>query len=155
MPRAGTLFVALGLAVAASVAPAQAPSEFEARLSWVPISVAQQADVGGQGSATARLSRSRLSIEGRFEALPAPATRARLHHGVATGASGPAIGELDVTAATDGRFEGTIELDRAQRAALLAGKLYVQIHAARGVPPDDAVLRGWLLAAEAPRSRSR
>lgn len=153
MPRCNAFFVALGLAAAAGLAQAQSPDTFTARLSAVPISVAQLSEVGGEGEATATLSRSRLSIAGRFEGLPAPATAARLHRGAATGVSGPAVAELEITPASDGSFEGNVELNREQREALLAGHLYLQIHAALGVPPDNAVLRGWLLAPRAPSTR--
>lgn len=141
------LAVTLSLAIVASLVSAQAPDTYEARLSWVPISGAERGDVGGQGSATATLTRSQLSISGSFEALPASARSASLHQGVATGARGPAIAELEITSAASGLFSGTVELSRNQRAALLAGHLYIQLHAERGVAPDNAVLWGWLLPA--------
>jgi hypothetical protein len=151
MPRRSVRLAALGVTAAASSALAQSPDTFIARLSFVPISIAELGEVGGEGTATATLSRSRLSIEGAFEGLPAPATTARLHLGAATGASGPAIAELTITHAAAGSLKAEVALDREQRAALLAGHLYVQLHAQRGVPPDNAVLRGWLLA---PRTSS-
>ena len=149
MGLAGTLSLATAaaLALVAGLASAQAPDNYEARLSWVPISGAERGDVGGHGSATATLTRSRLAISGTFEGLPGPATLASLRFGVATGARGPAIAQLEITRAASGRFSGTVELDRDQRAALLAGHLYIQLHAERGVAPDNAVLWGWLLAA--------
>lgn len=153
MPRCSAFFVVLGLAAASGLAQAQSPDTFTARLSAVPISVAQLSQAGGEAEATATLSRSRLSVTGLFEGLPAPATAARVHRGAATGVSGPAIAELDIAPARDGAFEGTVELNREQREALLAGHLYLQIHAALGVPPDNAVLRGWLLAPRAPSTR--
>lgn len=128
------------------LALAQAPDTFSVRLSWVPISLAEQNAVGGEGSATANLSRSRLSIEGSFSGLPSAATRAVLHRGVATGASGPAIADLEVTQGMEGTISGEVSLDRDEREALLAGHLYIRLHAEVGVPPDHAVLRGWLLA---------
>lgn len=155
MPGRRTLLAALGLVLAASLAVAQSSGGFAARLSWVPISLAQQVDVGGQGEATATLSRSSLSIQGSFEGLPAAAVAVRLHRGAATGASGQAFAELEVTRAMEGRFEGDVELDRAQRTALLAGHIYIQLYAERGVEPDNAVLRGWLLARQAAGTRRR
>lgn len=134
-----------GLTVVASGALAQDAGVFGVRLDWVPISGAERNDVSGSGSAMATLSRSRLSIEGCFEGLPAEATQASLHHGVATGARGPAIAELEITKAASGELAGNVDLTREQREALLAGHLYIQIHAARGVAPDNAVLWGWLL----------
>jgi hypothetical protein len=143
---------ALCLMALAGHALAQGSGTLSARLGWVPISLAQQAEVGGQGTVTASLTGSRLSIAGTFDGLPAAATAARLHSGVATGAGGPAIADLEVTHATSGTLSGDVELDRDARAALLAGHLYIQLHAERGVPPDNAVLRGWLLGE---RSASR
>lgn len=137
-----------GLTIVATAALAQDANVFGVRLDWVPISGAERNDVSGSGSATARLSRSRLSIEGCFEGLPAEATQASLHQGVATGARGPAIAELEVTHAASGTISGTVDLTREQREALVAGHLYIQIHAARGVAPDNAVLWGWLLTSQ-------
>ena len=137
---------------AATTALAQDNSTFGARLDWVPISGAERSDVSGTGSVTATLARSTLSITGCFEGLPAAATRASLHRGVATGARGPAIAELVLVPAepdTTGALSGDIDLSREHRAALLAGHLYIQLHAARGVAPDNAVLWGWLLATQA------
>lgn len=139
--------ITLALVLAASATLAQSGGDtFAAYLDWVPISGAERNDVGGGGSATATLSRSRLQITGCFAGLPAAATRASLHRGVATGARGPAIADLTITKGADGTLTGAVELDRAQRDALLAGHLYIQLHAERGVPPDGAVLWGWLLA---------
>ena len=135
--------VVLGLLVMASAALAQ--DSFTAYLDWVPISGAERNDVAGAGSATATLSRSQLTITGCFAGLPAAATRASLHQGVATGARGPAIAELTITKSPDGTLTGGVELDREQRAALLAGHLYIQLHSERGVAPDGAALWGWLL----------
>jgi len=148
--------LAIGLIGVAGFVPAQAQETFTARLSWVPISGAERGDVAGQGSATATLTRSQLAITGSFEGLPAAATRASLHQGVAVGARGPAIAELRVTNARDGEISSDVELNRDQLAALMAGQLYVQVHAERGVAPDNAVLWGWLLGSvETSSSRRR
>ena len=125
---------------------AQTPDSFSAYLDWVPISGSERDDVAGKGSATARLSRSLLSITGTFEGMVAPATRASLHQGVATGVHGPEIAELEITKTASGTFDGKVTLSRGQREALLAGRLYLQLDGERGVPPDNAVLWGWLFA---------
>ncbi|MBN1239266.1 MAG: CHRD domain-containing protein [Gammaproteobacteria bacterium] len=144
--------VGAGFAAAAGPLSAQGPRRFTARLGWVPISGAERADVAGRGSAAATLSRSRLSITGSFEGLPAAATAARLHQGVATGARGPAIADLEITRADHGDIEGEVELDAEQIAALRAGFLYVQVHAeGKGVPEDGSVLWGWLIPADRAR----
>jgi hypothetical protein len=152
MPRQVLSFVAF--VTVSSLAFAQSPNDFTARLAWVPISLAEQHLVGGEGQATADLSRGRLSIRGSFSGLPAPATAARLHRGAATGAGGPPIADLEVTPSSEGTFNGEIELDREQRAALAAGLLYIQLYAEPGVPPDNAVLRGWLLENDGSRLAS-
>jgi hypothetical protein len=140
----------LGFVLSAGAVLAQSADAFTAYLDWVPISGAERNDVAGGGSATATLSRSQLSISGCFTGLPAPATRATVHRGVATGARGPEIAELTVTKHSDGTFDGSVELDREQRAALLAGHLYIQLHSERGVAPDGATLWGWLLTNQRP-----
>jgi len=138
----------VGLTALASLGLAQDAGVFGARLDWVPISGAERNDVAGSGFVTATLSRSRLSIMGCFEGLPAAATRATLHQGVATGARGPAIAELTVTKQPNGVVAGNVDLSREQRDALVAGHLYIQLHAERGVAPDNAVLWGWLLSSQ-------
>ena len=138
----------VGLTALAGPGIAQDAGVFGARLDWVPISGAERNDVSGSGFVTATLSRSRLSISGCFDGLPAAATRASLHRGVATGARGPAIAELEITKSAKGVVAGNVELTREQRDALLAGHLYIQLHAERGVAPDSAVLWGWLLTSQ-------
>jgi hypothetical protein len=140
----------VGLIAIAAFAIAQEPNTFNARLDWVPISGAERNDVGGTGGVSARLSRTGLSISGCFEGLPAAATRAGLHLGVATGARGPEIAELTITKAANGTVSGDVALSREQRDAVLAGHAYIQLHAERGVAPDNAVLWGWLLANQRP-----
>ena len=147
------LVLALGLMAAATPlfaqAPelAQGPGAFTARLSWVPIGGSERNDVAGDGSATATLSGSRLSITGAFEGLPAKATGAKLHQGVATGARGPGtvIAELRVTGGASGKLSGDVRLSAEQLAALKAGQLYLQIYSEKGVLPDHSTLWGWLL----------
>lgn len=131
-----------------SIAGAQALNEFSGRLSWVPVGGRERADVGGSGSLTASLTRTELTVSGAFEGLPAAAVSASLREGVATGARGPVIAELEVTRNSSGSISGEIRLDRGQIAALREGRLYVQLHGERGVEPDNAILWGWLLAEE-------
>jgi CHRD domain len=153
MTRPTAAIFALGLTAVAGLALAQNQNTLTARLSWVPISTSLQKDVSGKGSAMASLSGRRLTVTGAFEGLPAAATLAELRRGVATGAAGPAIAELTVTHAASGTLLGEVELNRDQRAALLAGQLYIQLYAEHGVPPDNAVLRGWLLSPAPERER--
>ena len=138
----------IGVCLAAGLVPmrlalAQTADSFKARLDWVPISGAERNDVAGNGIATAKLSRRRLSVTGSFEGMVAPATRASLHYGVATGVRGPEIAELEITKGRGGTFEGEVTLNPEQHDALLAGRVYLRLDAERGVPPENAVLWGW------------
>ena len=140
---AGILVLAL-LATGLGLA-AQGGEKFSARLGWVPISGAERANVTGKGTATGTLSGTRLTIAGTFEGLAAPATVARLHHGIAKGARGIAIADLTIDKAQAGKISGTATLTPEQVSDLKAGRLYVQVHSAKGVEPDGANLWGWLL----------
>jgi hypothetical protein len=148
MGRLGVAAVALSLLAAAS-AFAQPPRNYTADLGWVPIGGAERNDVAGEGTATATLSGSRLSISGSFTGLPAKVTGAKLLRGVAKGARGsagtPAVAELRVSGDTSGKLDGDVRLTPDQLAALEAGQLYVQIYSEKGVLPDHDTLWGWLL----------
>ncbi len=112
----------------------------------MPIGGAERNDVAGEGKATATLSGSKLSVTGSFDGLPAKATGAKLHHGVAKGArgAGTAIGDLRVTGGASGTVSGDVRLSAEQVEALKAGRLYLQIYSEKGVLPDHATLFGWL-----------
>jgi hypothetical protein len=137
---AALVFLALPLA-------AQRADTFNAQFEWVPIGGAERNDVAGEGSATARLAGSNLTIEGSFAGLPAKVTGARLRQGVAPGARGPAlvIADLRVTGDVSGTLSGDVRLKPDQVTALKAGQLYVEIYSEKGVLPDHATLFGWLL----------
>jgi CHRD domain-containing protein len=77
--------------------------------------------------------------------LAAPATVARLHSGIAKGARGAAIADLMVTQAAAGKLSGSIDLTPQQVESLKQGKLYIQLHTDKGIPPDGSTLWGWLL----------
>ena len=85
------------------------------------------------------------AISGAFDGLAAPATVARLHRGIAKGARGAAVGDLTVTQAASGKLSGSVDLTAEQVEALKQGKLYVQLHTAKGVQPDGSTLWGWFL----------
>ncbi len=138
---------ALALLAAVAIVPAEAQTTFKAPLSWVPIGGAERASVTGEGSATATLSGSRLSITGSFEGLPAKVTGAKLLQGVAKGARGAApaaIADVSVTGDTRGTLSGNVPLSAAQVDALKGGQLYLQIYTEQGVLPDHSTLWGWL-----------
>ena len=144
-----SVYVATLLAVAGlcSVGAAAQTKPYAARLSVVPLTVAMQDTVAGQGSATATIDGNRLLIEGTFEGLRSPATVARLH--MATPAMrGPAIGDLTVTAAVRGTLKGSVELNERQRAALEKNSLYIQVHSEKA---PEGNLWGWLFPQEVKR----
>jgi len=126
---------------------AQGGEKYTARLGWIPIAGANdRANVSGKGSVTATLAGTKLTFSGTFEGLPAPATMAQLHRGVAKGARGPVMSDLTVTKAAAGMITGTADLSAADVEALKAGRLYVQVHSEKGLPKEDgATLWGWLL----------
>jgi hypothetical protein len=123
----------------------QSTDTYTARLGWVPTTPADRPNVLGKGSATATLAGRKLAIAGTFEGLAAPATVARLHQGIAKGARGSSIADLTVTQAASGKLSGSVDLTMEQVEALKQGKLYVQLHTSKGVPPDGSTLWGWFL----------
>lgn len=140
--------VAITAALVASAVPlaAQSGEKFAARLSAVPIAGPNnRGDVTGKGAATATLTGRRLSITGTFEGLPAAATIARLHQGIAKGARGAAITDLTISKSASGTLSGSVDLTQPQVEALRQGKLYIQIHGEKGVAPDGSNLWGWFL----------
>ena len=149
---AAVLFYILLTAVGTN---AQTGDKYTARLGMVPAAnAAQQANVTGKGAATATLAGTRLTVSGSFEGLPAPATAARLHQGIAKGARGKAIADLTITKAASGTISGTVNLTAEQVEALKAGKIYLQVHSERGIPVeqgkvqpevDNSNLWGWFL----------
>jgi hypothetical protein len=132
-------------ATAFSVVLSAQTDTYTARLGWVPTTPADRPNVTGKGSATATLAGRKLTIAGSFDGLAAPATVARLHRGIAKGARGAAIADLAITQAASGKLSGSIDLSAEQVEALKQGKLYVQLHTAKGVPPDGSTLWGWFM----------
>jgi hypothetical protein len=137
--------IAISAATLSAPVSAQTGDTYTARLGWVPTTPADRPNVIGKGSATGTLAGRKLTISGSFDGLAAPATVARLHQGIAKGARGSAIGDLTVTQGASGKLSGAIDLTADQVEALKQGKLYVQLHTAKGVPPDGSTLWGWFL----------
>jgi hypothetical protein len=145
--RQGVLFALLAASLVTAGGTslaAQAGDKYNARLMWVPIAGTERANVTGKGAVTATLSGTRLTIAGSFDGLAAPATVARLHRGVAKGARGPALADLTITKAASGEITGAVTLTKEQLDDLQQGRLYVQVHSAKGVAPDGSNLWGWL-----------
>ena len=137
------LFVLLALlGFAGGNASAQTKAHFRARLSTVPIDVAMQNAVAGQGSAIATLNGTTLTIQGEFAELKSPATIARLHRSPVKGIRGPAIFDVSASAGLSGKLSAVLELTPAQIDDLKAGRLYLQLHSEKA---PDGNLWGWLL----------
>ena len=130
-------------AMPSSVQAQGGPEKYSVRLEWVPIAGGEQ--VTGKGAATATLSGKALAISGSFEGLGGPATIMRVHQGIAKGARGKAVSDIQVPKAASGTFMATVTLTDEQVAALRQGKLYLQLHGEKGLAPDGANLWGWFL----------
>jgi hypothetical protein len=136
----------LVLALAAAV---QTPAgTMRARLAPVPIDLAMQDTIAGQGTATAALSGTTLKVDGTYRGLHSPATSVRIYESAIAGTRGPLVGEFASPGGTSGTFTGTLTLTPAQAAAFAKGRLYVQLQTT-GAP--DGTLWGWLLPPKGPR----
>jgi hypothetical protein len=122
---------------------AQNGEMYRTRLSVVPLDVAMQATVAGQGSVTATLAGTKLTVNGTAEGLRSPATVAHIHRG-APGIPGPAILDLAITKTTTPTISGTVDLTPSMVEDLKNGQLYVQLSSERA---PDGNLRGWLMHA--------
>jgi hypothetical protein len=137
--QALVLFSALLLSAAAAAAPAA--EKYHTRLSVVPLDVAMQANVAGQGAVNATLDGNKLTVSGDAQGLRSPATVAEIHRGP-PGIPGPAILNLTVTKTTTPTIGGTVELSPSMVQDLKSGQLYVQVNSERA---PDGNLRGWLM----------
>ena len=124
-----------------------ATQTFRARLSPVPIDLAMQSTIAGEGTVTATLVGATLTVTGTFANLKTPATVAKIHIG-AKGIRGPAILDLTVTKATSGKVGGTFELSPPQVDALRNTRFYIQLHSEKA---PEGNLWGWLLPQESRR----
>jgi CHRD domain len=138
--RRGLIAIAAGGMVAMRARAAEA-AIYRARLSVVPIDVAMQKLIAGQGEATATLAGRMLSVSGNFSGLRSPATDAHIRRGP-KGIPGPAILDLTIDHATEGKLSGSFALTPSQLSDLTSENLYIQINSERA---PDGNLRGWLL----------
>ena len=127
----------------ACAALAQNAAVFRTRLSPVAMDATMRATVAGDGSASARLTGTKLTITGSFEGLVSPATIAQVRRSPVTGMRGPAVFDLTVTKGTSGTIGGSFGLTAAQAEDLRKGRLYIQLHSEKA---PDGNLWGWLLA---------
>jgi len=114
---------------------------YRTRLSVVPLDVAMQATVAGQGNVTATLVGNKLTVNGTASGLRSPASDAHIHRGP-KGIPGPAILDLQVTKSTTPTISGTVDLTPQMVQDLKDEQLYVQLNSERA---PDGNLRGWLL----------
>lgn len=114
---------------------------YRTRLSVVPIDVAMQANIAGQGSVTATLQGNRLTVSGNAQGLRSPATVAEIRRGP-PGIPGPVILNLTVTKSATPEISGTVDLTPSMVQDLKDGQLYVQVNSERA---PDGNLRGWLM----------
>jgi hypothetical protein len=121
---------------------AQAPETYKTRLAPVAIDAAMKATIAGDGSATAVLNGSKLTVSGTFEGLKSNATMAHIHQGTATGVRGDKLLDLTIDKATQGKLSGSFDLTPDQIDRLKKGHWYVQIHSEKA-PAGN--LWGWLL----------
>jgi hypothetical protein len=128
-------------------AVAQGVTVVEARLSPVAMDATMRATVAGSGTVSARLTGSRLVVNGSFEGLLSPATIAQVRQSKITGVRGPAVFDLAVTKAgipttNSGTIGGAFDLTAEQAESLRKGRFYVQINSEKA---PDGNLWGWLL----------
>jgi hypothetical protein len=138
---AGPLRIALAFLLAL-VCVAQKPEFYKVRITPVPMDAAMKVNIAGSGSATATLAGNKLSFKGSFEGLLAPATKAQLHRGSATGVRGPVFFELTIDHAPAGNVTGSFDLTADQIESLRKGRFYIEIASEKA---PDGNLWGWLL----------
>src|SRR5579884_3334541 len=118
---------AAGLFLAITVA-AQAQDTYKTKLYPVPSDQKTRPQLAGTATISATLSGNKLSVNGTFEGLLSPATKAEVRAGVLAGVRGPVVGELMVTKATRGSISGSVDLTPQQVATLKKGGIYIQLY---------------------------
>ena len=119
-----------------------AEQRFATRLTAVAYDGAMRANVQGDGQVSAILDGTKLTLSGRFTALPSAATTAKLYSGPGIGVPGDAILDVQLSGQADGTLSGIFILNRKQLAALRQGHVYVQVNSQRA---PEGNLWGWLL----------
>ena len=99
-------------------------------------------NIAGLGSATATLAGTALSVNGTFDGLLSPATKAEVRRGTLPGVRGPVIFNLTIPAATSGKLSGTFSLTAEQIEGLRKGQFYIQLASEKA---PDGNLWGWLI----------
>jgi len=131
------------LLIAAFAGTAQgAEQKYATRLTAVAYDGAMRANVQGDGQVSATLDGNKLTVSGRFTALPSSAANARLYSGPGIGVPGAAILDMQLSGQTEGSLSGSFTLNSKQLAALRQGHVYVQINSQKA---PEGNLWGWLL----------
>lgn len=138
--------LAMLLPGSAPAARAQTGKTYQARLSALPVDgPPMMATIAGNGSVTAVVTGTRLTITGTFTALKSAATQVKIHRAM-KGVRGPAVLDLPPpTRADAGEITGTVELTPSQMDDLERERLYVQLSSEKA---PDGNLWGWLLPVE-------
>jgi len=116
--------------------------KYATRLTAVAYDGAMRANVQGDGHVSATLDGSKLTVSGRFTALPSSATNVRLYSGPGIGVPGGSILDMQLNGQTEGTLSGSFTLNSRQLAALRQGHVYVQINSQKA---PEGNLWGWLL----------
>jgi len=119
-----------------------AAQSYATRLDAVAYDGAMRANVQGDGQVTATLDGNKLTLSGRFAALPSAATGAKLYSGPGIGVPGAPLLNLQFNGQTEGTLTGTFTLTGTQLTALRQGHVYVQINSQKA---PEGNLWGWLL----------
>jgi hypothetical protein len=129
--------------IAALPGAAQAAEQrYATRLTAVAYDGAMRANVQGDGQVSATLDGNKLTVSGRYTALPSSAANARLYSGPGIGVPGAAILDMQLSGQTEGSLSGSFTLNSKQLAALRQGHVYVQINSQKA---PEGNLWGWLL----------
>lgn len=119
-----------------------ADQKYATRLTAVAYDGAMRANVQGDGQVSATLDGNKLTVSGRFTALPSSATNAKLYSGAGIGVPGGPILDLQLNGQADGALSGSFTLNSKQLAALRQGHVYVQLNSQKA---PEGNLWGWLL----------
>ena len=136
------VLAALAALFVPSVLTGALADDYATRLTAVAYDGAMRANVQGDGQISATLDGKRLTVTGRFTALPSSATTAKLYSGAGIGVPGGPLLDLQLNGQTDGVLSGSFTLNSKQLTALRLGHVYVQINSQKA---PEGNLWGWLL----------
>jgi len=114
--------------------------KYQTDIGPTPLDGSNRANVLGRGSVQATLDGAQFALQGSFAGLATPATEAHLYMGNVMGGTGPAIGDVSVTQANDGKISGKVTLTTEQISALKSGRIYVLLNSQKAAKGN---LWGW------------